>query len=206
MVTQQSAETFTVLRRPTPPPVFHLDDSTRALPRGTRDRLTRIILAILTVALVVIIAQYALMRIQAHLRNPVAMRDLAANATATMDAGAAKYRVTLKSVTAGQTAVSLPPAVDGRTYVVVQIALENTGPVSVQSGAWTLHMADDLDRFPLVLPGTDSATTQPIAPGETATRTLVFDVPTANGQKVKWLYYRDAVSSQAVEFAAGTRA
>jgi len=206
MVTQRSAETFTVLRRPIPPTVFHLDASARALPRDTRNRLLRLLVAILAVAVAVMIAQIVLTRIQAGMMSPVTVRDLAANATATVDAGEAKYRISLKSVSAGQTAASLHPALDGRTYVVVQVALENIGAVNAQAGAWTLHMADDLDRFPLVLPGPNGAVTQPISPGETVTRTLIFDVPTVNGQKVKWLYYKDPASAQAVKFAAGTRA
>ena len=191
------------LRRGTPPPVFRLDDPAQdalPIPRSARSTLGRLLVLLLALVLLGVIGQMIRVFVQSRLQSPVIVRDLTANSSGTIESGATKYRVTLGSVVAGQTAMSLPPLADGRTYVVAQVAIENIGNVSIAPGAWTLHMTDDLDRFPLVMSGAGDVNA-PIAPGQTMTRTLVFDVPTTNGQKVKWLYYKDGTSPQAIEFA-----
>ncbi len=201
--TQDSRER---LRRATPPRVFRLDDPARdalPIPRSARSTLVRLLALLLALVLLGVVGQVIRVFVQSRLQSTVIVRDLAANASGTIESGAAKYRVTLGSVNAGQTSMSLPRAADGRTYVVAQVAIENIGNVNVAPGAWTLHMTDDLDRFPLVVPGAGDVNAA-IPPGQTATRTVVFDVPTTNGQRVKWLYYKDGGSPQAIEFTTGT--
>jgi len=191
------------LRRIAPPPVFRLDDPARdtlPIPRAARSSLVRLLVVLLALVLLGVVGQILRAFVQSRLQSTVIVRDLTANASGTIEAGAAKYRVTLGGVNAGQTAMPFPPAAVGRTYVVAQVAIENTGSVSIAPGVWTMHMTDDLDRFPLVVPGAGDVNA-PIAPGQTMTRTLIFDVPTTNGQKVKWLYYKDSTGPQAIEFA-----
>ncbi len=203
MALRPTQDTRERLRRATPPPVFRLDDPARdalPIPRSARNSLVRLLPLLLALLLLGVAGQMIRVFVQSRLQNPVIVRDLTANASGTIEAGAAKYRVTLGSVNAGQTAMSLPLAAEGRTYVVAQITIENIGNVSIAPGAWTMHMTDDLDRFPLVVPGSGDVNA-PIAPGQTMTRTVVFDVPTTNGQRVKWLYYKDSTGPQAIEFA-----